>query len=70
MEVIYILSANILITGRALGLDAVSLTPIAYNALMFHLTLYPANTAGALVFVVLIVVDVIGKKEKYLGLLK
>ena len=70
MGVIYILSAILLITGRAVGLATVLIDPIAYNAFMFHLTLDPANTAGALVFVALIVAVMIGNKEKYLGLLK
>ena len=70
MGVIYILSAILLITGRAIGLATVLIDPIAYNAFMFHLTLDPANTAGALVFVALIVAVMIGNKEKYLGLLK
>ncbi len=70
MGVIYILSAILLVTGRAVGLATVLLAPIAYNAFMFHLTLDPANIAGALVFVALIAVVMIGNKEKYLGLLK
>ncbi|MDA7640638.1 hypothetical protein N8787_03280 [Opitutaceae bacterium] len=70
MGVIYILSAILLVTGRAVGLATVLLAPIAYNAFMFHLTLDSANIGGALVFVVLIVVVMIGNKEKCLGLLK
>lgn len=70
MGVIYILSALLLITGRAVGLATILLAPIAYNAFMFHLTLDPANIAGAVVLVALIVVVMIGNKSSYLGLLK
>ena len=70
MGAIYILSAIILMTGKAVGLATVLLAPIAYKAFMIHLTLDPANTAGALVFVALIVAVMIGNKEKYSGLLK
>ncbi|MDQ8202331.1 hypothetical protein [Pelagicoccus sp. SDUM812003] len=67
--VIYLIAAAMLLLNRAVGLATVLLAPIAYNALMFHLTLDPENIAGAAIFVVLLVLVMIGNASKYRSLL-
>jgi len=66
--VLYIASALLLFANKAVGLATVLLAPIAYNALMFHLTLDPANTAGAALFVALLLLTMIGNASKYKSL--
>ncbi len=66
---LYLLSAVLLAANKAVGLATVILAPLAYNAFMFHLTLDPANIAGAAIFVVLLVITMIGNASKYKSLL-
>lgn len=67
--IIYIASAILLFAGKAVGLATLLLAPIAFNALMFHITLDPANIAGAAIFVALLVLTMIGNAPKYRPLL-
>ncbi len=68
MGIIYLAGAVMLILNKAVGLAAVLLAPIAFNAFMFHLTLDPANIAGAAIFLVLTALVIIGNKDKFQGL--
>ncbi len=69
MGVVYLISALMLATNKAVGLATVFVAPIAFNALMFHLTLDPANIAGAIMLTALTVLVMAGNAEKYKGLL-
>ncbi len=69
MGVVYLISALMLATNKAVGLATVLVAPIAFNALMFHLTLDPANMAGAVALSVLTALVMVGNAEKYKGLL-
>ncbi len=69
MGLIYIAGAVMLLLNRAVGLAAVLIAPLAFNAFMFHLTLDPANIAGAAIFVALVVLVIIGNKDKFQGLI-
>lgn len=66
--IIYILSGLLLVLNKAVGFATILLAPIAFNAFMFHLTLDPANIAGAAVFVVLLVLTMLGDKSRYRAL--
>jgi len=65
LGVLYIFSAAMLMLNRAVGLATILLAPLAFNAFMFHLTLDPANIAGAAVWLGLLVVVMIGNLPKY-----
>lgn len=69
LGVLYIFAAVLLISNKMVGLATVLVAPLAFNAFMFHLTLDPANIVGALIFVVLTVLVMIGHKNAYKGLL-
>ncbi len=69
LGVLYLLSAVLLATNKAVGLGTVILAPLAYNAFMFHLTLDPANIAAAAIFVALLLITMIGNASKYKSLL-
>ncbi len=70
LGVIYIISAILLATNKMVGLVTVVLAAIAFNFLLFHLTLDLANIPGALVFAAVLVVTMLGNKDKYQALLK
>lgn len=69
LGVLYLLSGVLLAANKAVGLATILLAPLAYNAFMFHLTLDPANIAGAAVFLALVVVVMLGNASKYKSLL-
>lgn len=51
------------------ALMSLILMSISVNALLFHLTLDPANSMGAIILLVLNIAALIGYKEKYKALL-
>ena len=51
------------------ALMALILMSISINAVLFHLTLDPANSAGAIVLLVLNIIALYGYKDKYKDLL-
>ena len=69
LGIIYLLSAILLSIDKMVGLATVVLAAIAFNFLLFHLVLDPANLAPGIVFTALLVLVMIGNKEKYSGLL-
>ncbi len=69
IAIIYLVSAVLLLVNKAVGLATILLAPIAFNAFMYHLTLDVANIAGAVVFVVLLALVMIGNSSKYKALL-
>ena len=53
------------ISGRYLGLALVINAPIAFNALLFHVSLDPAGAGPAAFWVVLLIVIFIGIKDRF-----
>ncbi len=58
-----------LIFNKYGALLALILMSISVNALLFHLTLEPGSSAGAIVLLVLNIAVMIGYKDQYKGLL-
>jgi len=69
LGVIYLISAVLLLTNKMVGLTTVILSAIAFNFLLFHFTLDIANIPGALVFTLVLILTMMGNKDKYQGLL-
>ncbi|MEM9159581.1 MAG: hypothetical protein AAGB46_11070 [Verrucomicrobiota bacterium] len=69
LGIIYLASAVLLALNKLVGLTTVILAAIAFNFLLFHITLDPVGIPGAIVFTVLLVLVMIGNKSKYDGLL-
>ena len=70
LGIIYLASAILLATNKFIGLVSVVLAAVAFNFTLFHLVLDPAGLPPALVIVALIVLVILGNKEKFEGLLK
>ncbi len=70
LGIIYILSAILLATNKFIGLVTVILSAIVFNILLFHVTLDLAGIPPALIVTVLLVLVMIGNKDKYQTLLK
>jgi len=70
LGIIYIASAILLASNKLVGLVTVILASIVFNFLLFHVTLDPAGLPPALVVTVLLVLVMIGNKDKYKALLK
>jgi hypothetical protein len=69
LGILYLLSGILLALNKAVGLATVILAPLAYAALMFHVTLDPAGMGGAVAFVILLALTMIGNASKYKPLL-
>ena len=69
LGIIYLISAFLLAVNKMVGLATVSLAAVAFNILLFHLALDPANIAPGLIFTVLLAIVMIGNKSKYEPLL-
>lgn len=67
--IVEIVAGLALIFNRFGALLALILMSISVNAVLFHLTLDPANSAGAIVLLVLNIIALIGYKDKYKALL-
>ncbi len=70
LGIIYIVSAVLLVMNKAVGLVTVTLAAAAFNMLLFHVVLDPAGLPPAIVFTVLLVIVMMGNKDKYQALLK
>ena len=70
LGIIYLASAILLAANRMVGLVTVILAAVAFNFTLFHLVLDPAGLVPALVITALIVVVMLGNKDRYAGLLK
>lgn len=58
------------LTGRYMGLALIINAAIAFNALLFHLSLDPAGSGPAALWVVLLIVIFIGIKDKFAEVMK
>ncbi len=67
--IIEIVAGLALIVNKFGALLSLILMSISVNAVLFHLTLDPANSAGAIVLLVLNIIALIGYKDKYKELL-
>ncbi|WP_203258063.1 DoxX family membrane protein [Hyunsoonleella ulvae] len=67
--IVEIVAGLALIFNKFGALLALILMSISVNAVLFHLTLDPANSAGAIVLLVLNIIALIGYKDKYKALL-
>ncbi|MDQ8186398.1 hypothetical protein [Pelagicoccus sp. SDUM812002] len=69
LGILYVLCGILLAINKAVGLATVILAPLAFCALMYHITLDLANIPGAAIFAVLLVITMIGNAGKYKALL-
>ncbi|TVR49174.1 MAG: hypothetical protein EA425_12870 [Puniceicoccaceae bacterium] len=69
LGVIYILSAVALAVGKAIGLACVVLAAVAFNILLFHLTLDLGGIVPGLILTILLVLVIAGNKSRFEGLL-
>ncbi|WP_460218242.1 DoxX family membrane protein [Psychroserpens sp. MEBiC05023] len=69
VAIVEIIAGLALITNKFGALLALILMSVSVNALLFHLTLDPANSAGAVVLLILNIAVLIGYKDKYKALL-
>ena len=58
------------LTGRYMGLAVILNAAIAFNVLLFHLTLNMAGIAPAAVWIVLLIIIFIGVKDKFSEIFK
>ena len=68
--VLEIVTGIMFLLGRYMGLALIINAPIAFNALLFHLSLDPAGSGPAAFWVVLCIVIFIGIKDKFSEILK
>lgn len=69
VAIVEIVAGLALIFNKFGALLALILMSVSVNALLFHLTLDPANSAGAVILLVLNIVVLYGYRDKYKGLL-
>lgn len=65
IAIIEIITGLAFLSGKYLGLALVLNAPIAFNALLFHLSLDPAGFGPAALWVVLLIVIFIGIKDRF-----
>ena len=70
VALVEILAGLALILNKFGALMSVILMSVSVNAVLFHLTLEPASSAGALVLLLLNILVLIGYKDRLAGLLK
>ncbi|MEH6536427.1 MAG: DoxX family membrane protein [Psychroserpens sp.] len=69
VAVVEIVAGLALITNKFGALLAIILMSISVNAVLFHATLDPGNSAGAIALLVLNIAVLVGYKDKYKALL-
>lgn len=69
VAIVEIVAGLALIFNKFGALLALILMSVSVNALLFHLTLDPANSSGAVILVVLNIIVLYGYKDKYKELL-
>ena len=67
--IVEILAGLALLLNKYGALMSLILMSVSVNALLFHLTLDPANSMGAIILLVLNVLALLGYEDKYKGLL-
>lgn len=65
IAVLEIITGLAFLTGKYMGLALVINAPIAFNALLFHMSLDPAGSGPAALWVVLLIVIFIGIKGRF-----
>ena len=68
LGILYIATGILFATNKMVGLATMIVAPIAFNILLFHIVLDPANLAPGIVLTVLLVLVMIGNKAKYQAL--
>lgn len=69
VAIVEIVAGLALIVNKFGSLMALILMSVSVNAVLFHATLDPANSAGAIVLLVLNILVIVGYKDKYKDLL-
>lgn len=70
VALVEILAGLALIFNKFGALMALILMSVSVNALLFHATLDPANSTGAIILLVLNIAVLFGYKDRYQGILK
>ncbi len=70
VAVVEVLAGLALVINKFGALMAIILMSISVNAVLFHVTLDPGNTAPAVVLLVLNIIVLYGYKDKYKALLR
>lgn len=70
VAIVEIAAGLALIFNKFGALMAVILMSVSVNALLFHATLDPANSMGAIILLVLNIAVLFGYKDRYQGILK
>lgn len=67
---VYLVSASLLLINRMVGLAVIMTFPIALNAVLFHITMDPANAQPALVFFALHAIVIYRHRKDFIPLFK
>ena len=70
VAIVEIVAGLALIFNKFGALMAIILMSVSVNALLFHATLDPANSTGAIILLVLNIAVLFGYKDRYQGILK
>ena len=70
VAVLEILTGLAFLSGRYVALALVINAPLAFNAFLFHALLDPAGIGPSALWIVLLIVLLVGYKDKYAELLK
>ena len=63
--ILEVVTGLLFLTGKYMGLALIINAPIAFNALLFHVSLDPAGSGPAAFWVVLLIVIFIGIKDRF-----
>jgi putative oxidoreductase len=69
IAVVEIVTGLMLLINKYLALAAVLVFPVMLNAFLYHITLDPANSAGAILALLFNIILLWDKKESYQGML-
>lgn len=70
VAILEIATGLLLLIGRYVALALIINAPIAFNAVLFHLSLAPEGVGPAAFWLVLVVVLLLANKEKFAAILK
>ena len=68
--ILEVVTGLLFLTGKYMGLALVINAPIAFNALLFHVSLDPAGAGPAAFWVVLLIVIFVGIKDRFTEVFK
>ena len=63
--ILEVITGIMFLTGRYMGLALIINAPIAFNALLFHVSLDPAGSGPAAFWVVLLIIIFLGIKDQF-----